>query len=118
MVKKVIVSGLVLFGLLGCESNENIKSMNKNLQMINQNIETIKQNSVNSNTKHSVEQTICFSQAYAPSSSFNYASLGEDISLNNGSCQGKTLLQMNQEGWRLIQVVTGLNNAFGMVFER
>jgi hypothetical protein len=116
MVKKAFVSSLVLFGLLGCESNENIKSMNKNLQTINQNIEAIKQNSVN--TKHSVEQTICFSQAYAPSSSFNYAQLGEDISLNNGSCQGKTLLQMNQEGWRLIQVVTGLNNSFGMILEK
>jgi len=91
MVKKVIVSGLVLFGLLGCESN--------------------------------VEQTICFSQEKIQHQDYSdkyyhEATLGDDITLNGGSCQGKTLLQMNQEGWRLIQVVTGLNKSFGMILEK
>jgi len=61
-----------------------------------------------------VEQTICFSQ----DSSGYLATLGDKVILNGGKCKGKTLPQMNKLGWRLIQVVGGLQSAFGMVFEK
>jgi len=69
----------------------------------------------------SVEQTICFSQK--PSFVFRgvqqySAVLGDNSTLNGGRCQGKTLPQMNKLGWRLIQVVGGLESGFGMVFEK
>ncbi|MFT5835505.1 MAG: hypothetical protein ACI9RG_000398 [Sulfurimonas sp.] len=46
------------------------------------------------------------------------ASLGDKVTLNGGKCQGKTLLEMNKKGWKVIQVVTGLNRSFGMVMEK
>jgi len=46
------------------------------------------------------------------------ASLGDKVTLNSEKCKGKSLLQMNKEGWKLIQVVTGLNQSFGMVLEK
>ena len=72
----------------------------------------------------SVEQTICFSQkdigSYPGSSTrrMYMAVLGDNSTLNDGECQGKTLSQMNKLGWRLIQVVGGLQSGFGMVFEK
>jgi hypothetical protein len=72
----------------------------------------------------SVEQTICFSQkdigAFPGSSTrrMYMAVLGDNSTLNGGQCQGKTLPQMNKLGWRLIQVVGGLDSGFGMVFEK
>ena len=41
--------------------------------------------------------------------------LGDNATLNGGECNGKTLPQMNKLGWRLIQVVGGLDSGFGMV---
>ncbi len=61
-----------------------------------------------------VEQTICFSYDGKPS--LRMATLGDGILLSGGRCQGKNLYQMNKEGWKLIQVVSGLDRAFGMVF--
>jgi len=68
-----------------------------------------------------VEQTICFSKEKI--SEYNgrpiyQGTLGDAIGLHGGKCQGKTLLQMNKAGWKLIQVVGGLNSAFGMVLEK
>ena len=70
-----------------------------------------------------VEQTICFSQkdigSFPNSKRRMYmAVLGDNVTLNGGKCQGKTLPQMNKLGWRLIQVVGGLESAFGIVLEK
>lgn len=71
-----------------------------------------------------VEQTICFSKVYSgnPSKYFPngvpVAQLGDDIKLLGGICQARTLPQMNKNGWRLMQVVTGLQGAFGMVLSK
>jgi len=68
-----------------------------------------------------IEQTICFSQS-EPKGSGSYkirlAELGDNVSLNGGKCQGRLLYEMNKDGWTLIQVVTGLNSSFGMVFTK
>lgn len=63
-----------------------------------------------------VEQTICFSskgEGYA-----RLATLGDYIPLSGGQCQGRILSEMNKDGWKLIQVVTGLNSAFGMLLTK
>lgn len=70
------------------------------------------------------EQTICYSQkdtgdTYGPGLGKIYlASLGDAVALNGGKCGGSTLPEMNKKGWRLIQVVPGLDSSFGMVFEK
>ncbi len=64
-----------------------------------------------------VEQTICFSKSSC-SDKYAYGSLGDKLQLCGGKCQGRTLSQMNQKGWKLKQVVSGLNSSFGMVFEK
>lgn len=46
------------------------------------------------------------------------ASLGDDDTLNGGKCHGATLMQMNYKGWRLIQVISNVNQAFDMVLEK
>lgn len=75
-------------------------------------------------SSYAVEQTICFSQedtgrTYGTGGGKIYlASLGDDATLNGGKCGGSTLPEMNKKGWRLIQVVTGLNSSFGMVLEK
>jgi len=63
----------------------------------------------------SVEQTICFSanQCGGPGA---FGQLGDGVHLCGGKCQGRTLGAMNRSGWKLIQVVNGLDSAFGMVF--
>ena len=61
----------------------------------------------------SVEQTICFSKEGK-----YLAILGDNVTLQGGECQGRTLPQMNKAGWRLIQVVGGLQSAFGMILEK
>ena len=68
-----------------------------------------------------VQQTICFSKEKI--SEYNgrpiyQGTLGDAVSLYGGECQGKTLPEMNKAGWKLIQVVGGLNSAFGMVLEK
>ncbi len=69
-----------------------------------------------------VEQTICFSQKDTGTSIGNrhvyFAVLGDDEILNGGKCDGLKLADMNKKGWRLIQVVSGLQSGFGMVFEK
>ena len=65
-----------------------------------------------------VEQTICFSKNDCNAGFYAVGSLGEQVNLCGGKCQGKTLIQMNQSGWELIQVVSGLSNSFGMVLIR
>lgn len=70
-----------------------------------------------------VEQTICYSQEdsgskYSAGRPIYLAVLGDDAVLNGGKCNGVKLADMNKKGWRLVQVVTGLNNSFGMVFEK
>lgn len=64
-----------------------------------------------------IKQTICFSKSSC-TEKYAYGSLGEDTNLCGGQCQGKTLPEMNKEGWKLIQVVSGLNQSFGMVFTK
>lgn len=63
------------------------------------------------------ENTVCFSKSDCDNE-FSYGVLGDNIKLCSGECNGKTISQMNAEGWRLIQVVNGLQSSFGMVFER
>jgi len=69
-----------------------------------------------------IEQTICFSQEDTGQTiggkAFYMASLGDQVTLNGGKCKGKTLIKMNKNGWKLVQVVTGLNRSFGMVLEK
>lgn len=69
-----------------------------------------------------VEQTVCFSQAdsgFKIENKTHYmASLGDNVTLNGGQCKGATLPEMNKKGWELIQVVSGLNSSFGMVFKK
>jgi len=62
-----------------------------------------------------IEQTICFSASKCQGLGA-YGVLGDGVKLCGGKCQGKTLAQMNKAGWKLIQVVNGLESAFGMVF--
>lgn len=73
-------------------------------------------------TSYAIEQTICYSQydtgRQVMGKPFYMASVGDDAILNDGKCQGVTLHEMNKKGWRLIQVVTGLESSFGMVFEK
>ena len=64
----------------------------------------------------SKEQTICFSKDSCDK--LSYASLGDAVHLCAGKCQGRTLIEMNKDGWKLLQVVTGLSSAFGMVLEK
>jgi len=67
------------------------------------------------------ECTICFSQKALPKSGqyqFYMGVLGDDVSLSGGKCEGKTIQQMYDDGWRLIQVVSGLDQSFGIVFEK
>ena len=68
----------------------------------------------NANAKH-IEQTICFSKSDC-NNAFSPGVLGDDVKLCGGKCQGRTLGEMNKAGWKLIQVVNGLESAFGMVF--
>lgn len=63
------------------------------------------------------ENTVCFSQGDC-NKKYSYGVLGDKVKLCSGKCNGKTISQMNAEGWRLIQVVNGLQNSFGIVFER
>ena len=71
-----------------------------------------------------LEQTICFSKIYSgnPSKYFPngvpVAQLGDDVKLLGGVCQARTLPEMNKNGWELMQVVTGLEGAFGMVLSK
>lgn len=71
-----------------------------------------------------IEQTICFSKEYTGNKSKYFpngvpvAQLGDAVKLLGGKCQGRSLPEMNKAGWKLIQVVTGLNASFGMVLEK
>jgi len=64
-----------------------------------------------------IEQTICFSKSSC-SDKYSYGTFGNGTSLCGGKCQGKTLPEMNKEGWKLIQVVGGLQSSFGMIFTK
>jgi len=64
-----------------------------------------------------IEQTICFSKSKC-NTPYAYGVLGDNIKLCGGKCQGKTLTEMNKKGWKLIQIVNGLQSSFGMVFIR
>jgi hypothetical protein len=78
--------------------------------------------SLSSAFAYKVEQTICFSQRDTGQKignrEFYMASLGDNAILNGGKCQGRTLIQMNRKGWKLIQVISDVNEAFGMVLEK
>ena len=76
------------------------------------------------NSVKKIEQTICFSKEFSPNKSSYFpngvplATLGDDVKLYGGKCNEKTLPELNKEGWRLIQVVAGLQSSFGMVLEK
>ncbi len=60
-----------------------------------------------------IEQTICFSKEG------NYlAKLGDNVTLQGGKCNGRTLPEMNKNGWKLNQIVGGLSGAFGMLLTK
>ena len=63
-----------------------------------------------------IEQTICFSSNKC--SGVSIGVLGDNVKLCGGECQGKTLGQMNKKGWKLIQVIDGLSESFGMLLTR
>src|ERR1035441_7776369 len=63
------------------------------------------------------EVTICFSQGQCDDK-YSYAVLGNDVNLCGGKCKGKNIEEMYRDGWRLLQVVSGLQSSYGMVFER
>ena len=71
-----------------------------------------------------IEQTICFSIKYSGKRTQYFpkgvpiAELGDSIKLYGGKCRGRSLPEMNKNGWKLIQVVTGLNSSFGMVLTK
>jgi len=64
-----------------------------------------------------IEQTVCFSKASC-TEKYSYASIGDAVNLCGGACQGKSLVEMNKEGWRLIQVIGGLSGSFGMLMTK
>ena len=72
---------------------------------------------VNSMSASTIEQTICFSKGDC-NVRISYATVGESVKLCGGACQNRSLLEMNKEGWALIQVIGGLSGSFGMVLER
>jgi len=64
-----------------------------------------------------IEQTICFSSSQCGGLSA-YGVLGDNIELCGGKCKGKTLMEMNKAGWKLVQVINGLSSSFGMVLTK
>ena len=64
-----------------------------------------------------IEQTICFSSTTIEGV-LHVGALGDNIKLSGGKCNGKTLAEMNKAGWKLTQVVYGVQKAFGMVFTK
>jgi len=60
-----------------------------------------------------IEQAICWSKEGK-----YVAILGDNVKLQSDKCNGRTLPEMNKDGWKLIQVVGGLQSAFGMVMTR
>jgi len=56
-----------------------------------------------------VEQTICFTKL---------GILSVTEKLEGYQCNGKTLIEMNKSGWRLVQIISGLSYSFGMLFEK
>ncbi len=76
---------------------------------------------ITANAQAGVQNTICFSKTELTRMGNRIlwqGSLGDDIPLHGGKCNGKKLAQMNKEGWSLIQVVGGIESAFGMVFQK
>lgn len=71
------------------------------------------ENRLNQTFSHQIEQTICFSSTKGV-----LATVGDDIALSGGECKGRVLAQMNQDGWKLTQILGGLQGSFGMVFTR
>ena len=68
-----------------------------------------------------VEQTICFSQEPSfkiDKKQFYRGVLSDRATLNGGECKGKTLPQMNKLGWKVVQIVGGLEYSFVMLLER
>lgn len=64
------------------------------------------------------ENTICFSYSAGDNAVFDDVELnGRIISSNNANCKNKSIAIMNKEGWRVVQVITGLNR-IGVLFER
>ena len=63
------------------------------------------------------EATICFAKTDC-SNRFSPASAGDSTALCSGQCDGRTLSEMYEDGWTLIQIIENLNTSFGFVFER
>jgi len=64
-----------------------------------------------------IEPTICFSKSDC-NDKYAYGIFGNGTNLCGGKCNGKTLPEMNKAGWKLIQVVGGLQSSFGMIFTK
>lgn len=77
-----------------------------------------KLNRLNSTIKKPLEQTICFSQNNCNGGFMAVGTIGDGTKICGGRCNGKTLPEMNQDGWELTEVIGGLQNSFGMVFTR
>lgn len=45
-------------------------------------------------------------------------SIGEYTVMCAWQCEGKTLLQMNEVGWKLVHVIEDLDGGFGMILEK
>lgn len=60
------------------------------------------------NSPKKIQQTICFSWV-----------IGDKSKLEAGQCEGKTVSEMNSQGWQLTNIVTGLTgNNFGFIFTK
>lgn len=46
------------------------------------------------------------------------ATLGDQITLCGGACQGRNLIEMTNDGWELIQIIGGLDGGFGVAFKK
>ncbi len=67
----------------------------------------------------SVEQTICWSKNdCAKNYPYSVATIGDNTKLCSGKCNGKTIAQMNKKGWKLTEVIGGLQGSFGMVMTK
>jgi len=46
------------------------------------------------------------------------ASLGDQITLCGGACQGRNLIEMTNDGWELTQIIGGLEGGFVVAFKK
>lgn len=86
--------------------SESVKTNDKTEQS-KANYEQSKVGTYRDSVKNLHEGTICFSPI-----------ISDTQKLRGGKCENRTTEQMYADGWRLVQVITGLNSEIGFLFER